>query len=373
MKYDNLYLRKRPQFDQLVDYIEYKQPKIKYPNRFATFFRNSPYGSQFDGDNSFINLEEQENNIMKQKILQETIRQMASETGQTHTVLKATGTQTYETKSTGTQPTEYFDMSKDDGDDINSEAERRAEEEMKKQEKAKDLFSEATQKDDLRPDIIPEVMTATKLEKREASQEATPARDKKTKKGTHTWHKSYRSRSPLRADPAETEKINRRISKKTTPPPPTDTLPTVPPPVPPPKSPPPPKSTKGESSSSSKYPTLNKEAAKEKVGGTIKLKQKGPTGAAAAAADAYEDDDDDDAAAGVYNIRPSVIGIQVLREILENASNKRRLSWDDEVRYTRAINRFAKAVKEKDKLEKDKAIQELRAIYKNSFYKQKLL
>ena len=371
MKYDNLYLRKRPQFDELVDYIEYKQPKIKYPNRFATFFRNSPYGSQFDGDNSFINLEEQENNIMKQKILQETIRQMAQQGGHTHKLFKESFTQ-HEPE------TEYFDMSKDDYDDdgvdsysdINSEAERRAEEEMKKQEKAKDLFSEATQKDDLRPDIIPEVMTATKLEKREASQEATPARDKKTKKGTHSWHKSYRSRSPLRADPAETEKINRRISKKTTPPP-TDTLPTVPPPVPPPKSPPPPPaSTKGESSSSSKYPTLNKEAAKEKVGGTIKLKQKGPTGAAAAAADMY---DDDDATAGVYNIRPSVIGIQVLREILENASNKRRLSWDDEVRYTRAINRFAKAVKEKDKLEKDKAIQELRDIYKKSFYKKKLL
>ena len=358
MKYDNLYLRKRPQFDQLVDYIEYKQPKIKYPNRFATFFRNSPYGSQFDGDNSFINLEEQENNIMKQKILQETIRQMAQQGGHTHTFFK----------ETREYPTEFFDMSKDDDDDgvdsysdVNSEAERRAEAEMKKQEKAKDLFSEATHKDDLE-----EKMQEKMQEKREASQEATPAREKKTSKGTHSWHKSYRSRSPLRADPAETKKINRRISKKT-PPPPTDTLP----PVPPPATPPPPKSTKGESPS--KYPSLNKEAAKEKVGGGIKLKQKGPTGAAAAAADAYEDDDDDDATAGVYNIPPSRIGIQVLREILENASNKRRLSWDDENRYTRAINKFAKAVKEKDKLEKEKAIQEMKDIYKKSFYKRKLL
>ena len=88
MKYDNLYLRKRPQFDELVDYIEYKQPKIKYPNRFATFFRNSPYGSQFDGDNSFINLEEQENNIMKEKLIQEALRTMAKDKGMTHTTLK---------------------------------------------------------------------------------------------------------------------------------------------------------------------------------------------------------------------------------------------------------------------------------------------
>ena len=59
MKYDNLYLRKRPQYDQMIDYIELKQPKIKYPNRDAQFLRNSPYLSQFDGDQSFINLEEQ--------------------------------------------------------------------------------------------------------------------------------------------------------------------------------------------------------------------------------------------------------------------------------------------------------------------------
>ena len=34
--------------------IELKQPKLKYPNRVAQLMRNSPYLSQFDGDQSFI-------------------------------------------------------------------------------------------------------------------------------------------------------------------------------------------------------------------------------------------------------------------------------------------------------------------------------
>ena len=89
MKYDNLYLRKRPNYDEMIDNIVYENPKLKYPNRLATLFRNSPYGSQFDGDNSFINLEEQENNIMKERIILETLKQMSSNQGLTHTATQA--------------------------------------------------------------------------------------------------------------------------------------------------------------------------------------------------------------------------------------------------------------------------------------------
>jgi len=42
MKYDKVYLRKRPQYDEMIDEIEFKQPKIKYPNRVAQFMRNTP-------------------------------------------------------------------------------------------------------------------------------------------------------------------------------------------------------------------------------------------------------------------------------------------------------------------------------------------
>lgn len=112
MKYDNLYLRKRPSYDEMIDYIEIKNPKIKFPNRLATFFRNSPYGSQFDGDNSFINLEEQENNIAKQRLQEEQIKKISSETQTTAQVIRATnkhisiqtgGVRNTETSGAGTQ------------------------------------------------------------------------------------------------------------------------------------------------------------------------------------------------------------------------------------------------------------------------------
>ena len=59
-------LRKKPTFNELVNYLEVDQPTIKYPDRTATFLRNSNYLTQFDGDN-FIDLEEQEKNIEKEK------------------------------------------------------------------------------------------------------------------------------------------------------------------------------------------------------------------------------------------------------------------------------------------------------------------
>ena len=38
-------LRKRPTYNEVVDYLENDQPKIKYPDRRATFLRNLPYES----------------------------------------------------------------------------------------------------------------------------------------------------------------------------------------------------------------------------------------------------------------------------------------------------------------------------------------
>ena len=89
MKYDKVYLRKRPQYDEMIDEIELKQPKLKYPNRVAQFMRNSPYLSQFDGDQSFINMEEQESNIAKEQMLQQAMKLLASRNGLTHSLLQA--------------------------------------------------------------------------------------------------------------------------------------------------------------------------------------------------------------------------------------------------------------------------------------------
>ena len=58
-------LRKKPTINELINYIEVEQPKIKYPDRTATSLRNSHYLSQFDG---LFDLEEQENQITKEQI-----------------------------------------------------------------------------------------------------------------------------------------------------------------------------------------------------------------------------------------------------------------------------------------------------------------
>ena len=78
-------LRKRPTYNEVVNYLENEQPKIKYPDRRATFLRNSPYLSQFDGD-SWIDLEEQEQDINKEKLKQLQVRELAASRGQTNRV-----------------------------------------------------------------------------------------------------------------------------------------------------------------------------------------------------------------------------------------------------------------------------------------------
>ena len=70
-------LRRRPTYDEVIDYLENDQPKVKYPDRRATFLRNSPYMTQFDGD-SWIDLEEQENNINKERLRQLEVKKNSS-------------------------------------------------------------------------------------------------------------------------------------------------------------------------------------------------------------------------------------------------------------------------------------------------------
>ena len=83
------YLRKRPHYGDMINEIEVNQPKIKYPDRRATFLRNTHYLSQFDGDLSFINLEDQESKMAKERILEEELRKTARDTGTTYRGLQA--------------------------------------------------------------------------------------------------------------------------------------------------------------------------------------------------------------------------------------------------------------------------------------------
>jgi hypothetical protein len=70
-------LRQRQTYDELVDYLLDKQPKIIYPDRRAKFIRNSPQLSNLlDGDGmGAIYWEEQQINRMKQEQKEHAIRQ----------------------------------------------------------------------------------------------------------------------------------------------------------------------------------------------------------------------------------------------------------------------------------------------------------
>ena len=70
-------LRQRQTYDELVDYLLDKQPKIIYPDRRAKFIRNSPQLSNLlDGDGmGAIYWEEQQINRMKEEQKEHAIRQ----------------------------------------------------------------------------------------------------------------------------------------------------------------------------------------------------------------------------------------------------------------------------------------------------------
>jgi len=90
MKYEKMImdqLHKKPTFEQLINYIDH-QPKIKYPDRRATFLRNSHILGQFDGD-SWIGLEQQQNNVLKEQLIQEALRKVSRDNGLTNITLQA--------------------------------------------------------------------------------------------------------------------------------------------------------------------------------------------------------------------------------------------------------------------------------------------
>jgi hypothetical protein len=46
-------LRKKPTYDDLLQYIQEKQPMLKFPDRNATFILSSPQMAQFYSDTHF--------------------------------------------------------------------------------------------------------------------------------------------------------------------------------------------------------------------------------------------------------------------------------------------------------------------------------
>ena len=80
-------LRKRESYDEIVDYLENKQERIKYPNRLAKQIRNSPQLSNLldNGGEGIVQMEEQQSNAMKEEQKEHAIRQA----GGTAQVLRA--------------------------------------------------------------------------------------------------------------------------------------------------------------------------------------------------------------------------------------------------------------------------------------------
>jgi len=79
-------LRARPNYAQLIDYLQNGQETIRYPDRFAKQMRNSPYMTQLDG----IEIMTQQNEIQKAQDKEAAIRALASRSNQTANVLRLT-------------------------------------------------------------------------------------------------------------------------------------------------------------------------------------------------------------------------------------------------------------------------------------------
>jgi hypothetical protein len=77
------YLRREPTFDEITGYLYTGQERIKYPDRRYTFLRDTPQMGVFD-DYGTQELQQQEQDIEKEKMKQFTARRLASEQGITH-------------------------------------------------------------------------------------------------------------------------------------------------------------------------------------------------------------------------------------------------------------------------------------------------
>ena len=80
-------LRERPSYNELVNEIATDQ-KIKLPDRRAKFMRDSPYLSFLDNE-TYLEMEDQQQKLNAQQQAQQTIQQVASSSGQTASVLRS--------------------------------------------------------------------------------------------------------------------------------------------------------------------------------------------------------------------------------------------------------------------------------------------
>lgn len=81
-------LRERPNYDELINYLQTGQETIRYPDRFAKLLRESPYLTQLDGQ-GMEEMDEQQRQIKRHEQLMNAIEQVASNTKQSRHLLQA--------------------------------------------------------------------------------------------------------------------------------------------------------------------------------------------------------------------------------------------------------------------------------------------
>jgi hypothetical protein len=110
VRIDDTGLRKRPQMEQIVNYLESGQERVNFPDREAKFIRNHPFMTHLD----FFDMQEDQERAWEQQKKEQEAQRISKETRQTAAEVRAEGTQTDKPRTfsrateTGTQ---YFDIS----------------------------------------------------------------------------------------------------------------------------------------------------------------------------------------------------------------------------------------------------------------------
>ena len=71
-------LRKRPQMEEIVNYLQNGQETVKYTDRQAKFIRNHPFMTQFD----FFEIPKYEESQLEEQIRHQRAQELARDLGQ---------------------------------------------------------------------------------------------------------------------------------------------------------------------------------------------------------------------------------------------------------------------------------------------------
>ena len=84
-KYSIHGLKRRPTYDEIIGMIDESNDKItgKLPNRDASFFKNSPEGSYFDGGDAMEQLREEQGRLLLRQMSEILLRQNVRTAGRT--------------------------------------------------------------------------------------------------------------------------------------------------------------------------------------------------------------------------------------------------------------------------------------------------